>query len=356
MARRAGFITRFRAPVRRVGSRASNFFSSTATAYNRVRPYVAPAVAVATRARPKVERAVRFMMGLRRRNGSTTMVKTPGEMQMEYVRPVGDGNSVSYFTRKAMRLRGMKKRMARATPIRLAKTEIVNSVAWAYGRQSSVVILHNTNTELDTLTDSVTLNSTAKFLIQSTKVHYMITSGSKAGIKMRIYEGCYKRDTAGAFNPLVLWANGLSDTGTTETNQTIDAKPWSSPAFNAAIHITKVTNVYLAQGRTHEHYSTYGYNKLYDKEYFNAGGVDYLRGWTRFIMFTCYGEPVADTDADITTATGRVLIIGTKMQRFKFTNPDTYRATYVSSIPTVGVTSERLLDEGSGEIEVNAVL
>jgi len=150
-------------------------------------------------------------------------------------------------------------------------------------------------------------------LIQSTKVHYLITSGTTAGVKMRIYEGCYKSDAETAYTPVTVWNSGLTDTGTAMTATDIDAKPWASPAFNKLCHITKVTNVYLPQGRTHEHYSTYNYNKLYDKEAFaTSSGRELLRGWTRFIMFVCYGEPIADTDTDVSTASGRVLIIGTK--------------------------------------------
>lgn len=359
MVRRPGFISRWKAPVRRAGSRASQFYGRTARAVRKYSPYVAPMIATATKAKPEIQRGIRFLMDLRRRRGSTnTFRNAQPSTAMEYVRPVGDGNSVSYFNRKGMRIRGFKKRMMRAAPMHIRKQEIVSSNTWAYGRQSTTVFLHNTNTDLNTTTTPVVIsgNPTAKILIQSMKLHWLITSGAKAGIKMRIYEGCYKRGTTSAFNPLVLWANGLADTGTTELNVNIDSKPFSSPSFNAACHITKVTNVYLAQGRTHEHYANYGYNKLYDREYFNAGANEYLQGWTRFTMFTCYGEPVADVDADVTTAGGRILIVGTKTTRFKYNVPQNYVSAFTQSIPNVGISSERLFDEGSGEIEVNTVL
>jgi len=184
----------------------------------------------------------------------------------------------------------------------------------------------------------------------------LITSGAKAGIKMRIYEGCYKRDTGAAFTPQILWANGLLDTGSAEVNVNIDSKPFSSPLFNSSCHVTKVTNVYLAQGRTHEHYASYGYNRLYDKEYFNSGSTDYLKGWTRFTMFVAYGEPVADPDIDISTASGRILIVGTKTTRVRYNLPQNYTSTFTQTIPITGLSAERLLDEGSGEIETNTVL
>ena len=184
----------------------------------------------------------------------------------------------------------------------------------------------------------------------NTKIHYLISSGSSAGIKMRIYEGVYKRDMRTAFDPLTLWTNGMLDVGS-EPPSAIDSKPWSSPSFNQMCHITKITNIFLPMGRTHEHYASYGYNKLYSKELFNASDTSYLAKWTRFTMFVCYGEPVADTDADISTAGGRVLIIGTKVQRFKYNVPEVYRTNWTRTIPIINMGSQRQLDEATGAVE-----
>lgn len=304
-----------------------------------------------TKQRPSEDKGVR-VVNIMRRKFRMPMGRRKPQTSMEYTRTPAEGNSVSYFTRKAMRLRGLKKRMMRQSPITLRKTEIVSTVNWAYGRQGVLTLLHNTNTELDTITDIVTTNVTPQILIQSTKLHYMITSGSTAAIKLRIYEGCYKRDAEAAFLPQTLWQNGMIDTGSSEVIGNIDSKPWASPSFNQLCHVTKVTNVFLPQGRTHEHHATYGYNKLYSKELFNTSSDrDYLRGWTRFIMFVAYGEPIADTDTDISTASGRLLIVGTKVQRFRYTIPETYNSRFVQTIPVTGITSERIIDEGSGAIE-----
>lgn len=308
------------------------------------------------RTRPETEKAIKVVNIMRRRFRAPMGRRKP-TTSMEYTRTPAEGNSISYFTRKALRLRGMKKRIMKQSPIRLRKTEIVTTVNWAYGRQGVVTLLHNTNTELDAITDTVTTNPTAKMLIQSTKLHYMITSATTAAVKLRIYEGCYKSDAEAGFTPQTLWANGMVDTGSSEVIGNIDSKPWASPSFNTVCHITKVTNVFLPQGRTHEHYATYNYNKLYNKEMFNIStDRDYLRKWTRFIMFVAYGEPVADTDTDISTASGRLLIVGTKVQRYRYNLPETYVASFTQSIPVVGMGSERIIDEGSGAIETVATL
>jgi len=273
--------------------------------------------------------------------------------QMEYVRTPSEGNSTSYFTRKGLRIRGFKKRMMKAGPMQLYKTEIVQNLAWNYGTQGIATVIHNANVELDTVTETVTTINTPKMMILGTKIHYLISSGSSAGIKMRIYEGCYKRDMAVAFDPVTLWTNGLLDVNLsgTESPSVIDSKPWSSPSFNEMCHITKVTNIFLPMGRTHEHYVNYGYNKLYSKELYNASSAAYLAKWTRFTMFVCYGEPVADSDTDISTAGGRILIVGTKVQRFKYNNPENYRNSYVRTIPITNMGSQRQLDEATGAVE-----
>lgn len=355
---RKSFIApRYMRKARNIASRASDFYGRTAPMLKRTAPMWMPAVATAVKARPKLDRAVKLAMKWRNRFRRPTATTSSPSAAMEYVRTPSEGNSTSYFTRKALRLRGFKKRMMKAGPLRMRKTELVQSINWAYGRQGIFTFIHNTNSELDAVTDLVTTDATPKLLIQSTKIHYMISSGAKAGIKMRIYEGCYKRDIETAFNPQTLWQNGMIDTGSSEVTGNIDSKPWASPSFNELCHITKVTNLFLPQGRTHEHYATYGYNKLYSKELWNTStNREYLRGWTRFCMFVCYGEPIADTDTDISTASGRVVVVATKTQRFRFNQPETYRSTFVQSIPVTGISSERLLDEGSGEVETNVVL
>jgi hypothetical protein len=316
-----------------------------------------PASQTQTRTRQKTERKVRVINDMRRYFRPRTMGRRKPQTSQEYTRTPAEGNSTSYFTRKGMRIRGLKKRMMRQAPINLRKTEIVTNVNWTYGRQGITSILHNTNTELDFVSDLLTTNNTAKVMIQSTKIHYMITSATTAGVKMRIYEGCYKSDSEAVFTPTTLWTNGILDTGSSEAPSDVDSKPWASPSFNTLCHITKVTNVFLAQGRTHEHYSTYGYNKLFNKELFNTSTTrDLLKGWTRFIMFVCYGEPIADNEGDISTAGGKVLIVGTKVQRTRYNVPQNYTGSYTKSIPNTGLSSERIIDEGSGAIETVVTL
>jgi len=295
------------------------------------------------------EKKVRVLMDMRRRLRRPILRGRRGNA-MEYVRTPSEGNSTSYFTRKPMRIRGLKKRMMRQGAMQMYKTEVVQNLAWNYGTQAIATVIHNTNAELDTVTDLAGTNVTLDKMILSTKLHYMITSGSSAGIKMRIYEGCYKRDMQASFDPVTLWTNGMLDIST-ESPSNIDSKPWTSPSFNQMCHISKVTNVFLPMGRTHEHYANYGYNKLYSKELFNASSSTYLAKWTRFTMFVCYGEPVADTDADISTSGGRILIVGTKVQRFKYRTPEAYRSNHVRTIPIIGMTSQRQLDEATGAVE-----
>lgn len=330
--------------AKNVGRRLS---TSTKT---RMQRSLATAKRVSTQVKKaETDKKVRVLMDMRRRLRRPILRGRRGNA-MEYVRTPSEGNSTSYFTRKAMRIRGFKKRMMRSGPMQMYKTEIVQNLAWNYGTQAIATVIHNTNTELDTVTDLAATQVTPQLMIVGTKIHYMITSGSSAGIKMRIYEGCYKRDMQNAFDPVTLWTNGMLDIST-ESPTNIDSKPWTSPSFNQMCHITKVTNVFLPMGRTHEHYAHYGYNKLYSKELFNANTATYLAKWTRFTMFVCYGEPVADTDADISTAGGRILIVGTKVQRFKYNQPEVYRSNFVRSIPIINMTSQRQIDEATGAVD-----
>lgn len=312
--------------------------------------------------RADTQKKVKVLMDMRRRLKRPPMMRRRTGNAMEYVRTPSEGNSISYFTRKALRLRGFKKRMLRNSPLQMRISDTTHNLSWAYGRQGVLVLLNNTTSELQTISGLVpgsggTGGNTQQMLLQSTKMHHIISSGSKAGIKLRIYEGCYKRDAEAPFGPTTLWANGMLDTGSTMTPNDIDAKPWSSPSFNQLCHISKVTNLFLPQGRTHEHYVTYNYNKIYSREIGNTSGDrEYLKGWTRFTMFVAYGEPVADTDADITTASGRIIMCSTKTNRYRFNTPTTYLSSFNRGIPIINVAQERLLDEGAGEIEVNTVL
>lgn len=321
-----------------------------------------PQTSTARKTRTADDRAIKVVNTMRRMYRRPTGMRRKPSTSMEYTRTPAEGNSTSYFTRKALRLRGFKKRMLRNSPLQVRRSDTTHNLSWAYGRQGVLVLLNNTTTELQTIANLIpgalgTGGNTQQMLLQSTKMHHIISSGSKAGIKLRIYEGCYKRDVEAAFGPTTLWANGMLDTGSTETPFDIDSKPWTSPQFNQLCHISKVTNLFLPQGRTHEHYVTYNYNRIHSKEIGNTSGDrDYLKGWTRFTMFVAYGEPVADTDADITTASGRIIMCSTKTQRYRYNTPTVYGGSYNRGIPIVGVTQERLLDEGAGEIEVNTVL
>jgi len=324
----------------------------------RTAPIWKPMLAKAVKSRPQLDRAVKVITDMRRKFKTRTKTRTttPGT-EMEYTRTPSEGNSISYFTRKALRAKGLKKRVMRTMPIQLRKTEIVANLQWVYGRQGVLTIINNTNAELASIAGSIPGNTlTTQLMLQSTKMHYMLSSGSKAGIKLRIYEGCYKKDIPTVYTPSTLWQDGIINTGSTESINSIDSKPFSSVGFLKQCHISKVTNIFLPQGRTHEHYVDYRYNKMYNREESNLSGNAYLKGWTRFTMFVAYGEPVADTDSDITTAGGRIIMVGTKTQRFRFNNPTNYSANYTQTIPTTNVTQERLFDEGSGEIELNAVL
>ena len=312
---------------------------------------------VTTKMRPTEDKGVRLVNIMRRRFRAPIRLRGRKNDTMEYVRTPSEGNSTSYFTRKALRLRGFKKRVLKGSPLQLRRSDTTHNMVWAYGRQAVLTVYTNNTLELSTLSALVpgtggTGGNTTQMLLQSTKNHFMISSGSKAGIKLRIYEGCFKRDTELAFTPNTLWTNGMLDTGSTESPNDIDSKPWSSPSFNQLCHISKVTNVFLPQGRTHEHYCTYRYNKIYSRELNNTqNDREFMQGWTRFTMFVAYGEPVADTDADITTASGRLIMIQSKTQRFRYNTPQIYTSNYTRGIPITGVTAERLLDEGSGEIE-----
>jgi hypothetical protein len=255
-------------------------------------------------------------------------------------------------------MRGLKKRIMRTTPLKLRKTEFTENINWNYGRQGILTVVSNAASELAAIAGGINTNVTTQMMLQQTKTHYMITSGSKAAIKLRIYEGCYKQGCKSDFTPTVLWQNGMIDTGSTESINSIDSKPFASVSFMRKCHISKVTNVFIPQGRTHEHYVDYRYNKIYNREESNVGETEFLQGWTRFTMFVAYGEPIADDvgQTDISTASGRLLIIGTKTQRYRYNMPSGYRAFYTQSIPTTNISVERLMDEGDGEIENNASL
>jgi hypothetical protein len=344
--------------ARNIASRASDFYNRTAPMLERTKPLWKPMVQNAVKSRPKLDRAVKLLMRFRRKNKRPTMTQ-PGKpaTAMEYVNTPSEGNSSSYFTRKALKLRGLKRRVMRTMPIQLQKSEIVNSVSWPYGTQGVVSIIHNSAEELTSIAQLIPGNTlTTQMLLQRTNVHYMMTNGAKAAAKLRIYEGCFKSDLTSAFTPTTLWQNGMVDTGSSELINSIDSKPFASIGFMRHAHITKVTNVFIPQGRTHEHYCDYRYNKIYNREDRNLSGNSFLKGWTRFTMFVAYGEPVADSDTDISTGSGRLLIIATKTQRYRYNNPTSYVSNYVKSIPTTGLSVERLLDEGSGDVESNVTV
>lgn len=349
--RRAGFISGMRIS----GKSGAQLARSTA---RRLTPYAAPVAAAAARYAVSRLRGMRFGMSKRGRGGATVVGFGNSGTPMQDVKIIGGDNSRSKFVRKALKIRGFKKRMMQSGPMRAFKREQTTVIPFLYGRQAVNSFTYNTASQLDIISDTVTTDATAKILMLNTVVKYEISNGSKAACKLKIYEGVFKRDTLSAYNPALLWSDGLGATGSTQGVNGIQSIPFQSPNFNAFCHVTRIYNVYLPQGRTHEHTSVYNYNRLYDKSTLaGAPSVENLRGWSRFMMIAAYGEPVADsTGTVVTTASGKLLMVQTQTTRYKYNLPETYKTDYVRSIPVTGFTTERLIDEGSGEAEANVVL
>lgn len=63
------------------------------------------------------QKKVRVIMDMRRRLRAPLRNRRGNTSKREYTYTPAEGNSTSYFTRKAMRIRGMRKRMMRTAPI-----------------------------------------------------------------------------------------------------------------------------------------------------------------------------------------------------------------------------------------------
>lgn len=284
---------------------------------------------------------------------STKMMKVKNQR----VRVGSDSNSKSFFVRKALPIRGFRRKVFNASPLLTRKTENSFNISWAYGNQTVYTFTTNTNGELDTIKDLISTDNTVDFLMLNTTQRYMISNMSKAACKLKIYEGVYKIDCDNT--PETLWTNGLIDMASSQLKTSIAAAPMTSRSFNTFCHVTKVYDLFLPQGRTHEHVSKYNYNRLYQAEIANVGGQTYLKGWTRFMMMVAYGEPITETDAQggsVSTASGKLSVITTRTDRFKYQLPQYHRSWYTKSIPTTGLASELLLDEGSGEAETQDIV
>lgn len=278
--------------------------------------------------------------------------------QTTNIRVGSDSNSKSIFVKRPLRMRSFKSKYFNASPMVTRKTETVNTVKWNYGRQGLMYYMTNNISDLNAIKTTIaSTDPTIDLMLLNTTIRYTLSNMSKAAAKVRIYEGCYMRPSNA--DPNILWTNGLVDLGTTQVIDSIAADPRTSRSFNTFCHITRVYDLFLPQGRTHEHIVKYGYNRVYKAEIGNIGGTINMPKWTRFTMIVGYGEPIVESDADgasVSTASGKLAIVTTRTDRYKYALPQIRYAYYTKTIPTTGLASQLLLDEGSGEAETQVIV
>lgn len=159
---------------------------------------------------------------------------------------------------------------------------------------------------------------TSKVYFDNVHMTTTLTNGSTIAVFVDIYEVVAKIDYIdtflnNVFSPSKDWYYGMQNAANASTsqynvsNQTSylfpGAKPWESNVFNTYWEIASKITVELGVGCSHEHYSSYVYNKLLDVARFDGGQEVAstnapwvcMAGITRSLMFVTRGALVTDS-------------------------------------------------------------
>lgn len=203
-------------------------------------------------------------------------------------------------------------------------------------------------------------NNTNRIFWNKVTGEVLMTNSSNANIEIDIYSFSTKRDSINS--PGALWRLGLNDEAAQTTNdltqRNFGVTPLDSVALTTMYKAFKVTHISLTPGQSHRHGFTQHLCRPVNNEllYNDVNGGDVaMRGITCAEVIVVRGFPCSTADAaNVGITPARVDMIIDKKYEFKYIfDLDT---SYKSSMPTLGVTSQQIYNQGSGSVAVPTVL
>lgn len=320
------------------------------------------------RMRQNFSNASRFVRNLRRKGGKYRKSKRISSEQL--VQPDGMGGSSSYKTYKLFG-RGIPKGMkavASSFNYRYNTSGRIEATNGVQNAGITTILLEGTRV-IDAMEmlfpGTLAGNLTGLGLIDNCEAETRFTNQSKGNMLMHIYD-CVPRknieqeDTT-LWSPIGTWAQmsvgDTTGTADTVTYTNIGSTPFDSPTFTRFYKITKVTKLIVAQGCCHVHkVRTTGMKTFMKNNEFGVGSdvLTYDRTHTKLTFVVISGFPLNASDDKFSVSTGLVGLdyVTTYRLRLRAFQGSLNRLYYDTTLPVLS--TENVMDKGSGEAEANA--
>lgn len=297
----------------------------------------------------KVTRA----LGFRGRGGGSIVKYSGGNaFNAQQIKP-GMGASFSYFRRTskphpkayAIKKTGAQQVYEYVSSLRLTGTT---------GVQCYTSFSSGLGSDLNAMALLVpSYNNTTQLILERMTADFSFTNQNETTVFLDFYQITPRYTASNAtISPTTSADNGLLDmSGSTRTFTSLGAVPTDSKQFTAFFSISKKYTIELAQGQSHMHKTSFTLNQKYIKELFNVMGSTYLPNMTKIFMVVGRGVPINDqtTKTNVSTSSVAVDIVRNERYYWNYINPTTSTYTFTSALPAI--TTEYVLDIGSGEPE-----
>lgn len=210
----------------------------------------------------------------------------------------------------------------------------------------------------NTTVSDITLAANVKYknlrvLLERAQCKFLMTNQSIANACVTIYDIIARADTSIA--PATAWNSGLLDEASSTATYNASnpgATPFASELFCTHYKVIGKTELMLGQGQTHEHLIAYKPNKFFNFTDL-ADSDTSLRGVTLFTMIVVHGVPDNDQTVQTNVGTSSIAldVVTTKQLSWTYSQVNYTTYDYQNNLPTI--TTERVMDYGSGAVATN---
>lgn len=204
-----------------------------------------------------------------------------------------------------------------------------------------------------------------RFYIDSVQQRGMITNTTSTPVKLTMYLLHPKKDlpeTDG--NPVKTIEYGLRELyNANDMHKTPYVSPRESVQFNSAWKIANEKTVVLSPGENHEYFYNIEIEKYWNSSQSRLGtdgsGTNYyfMKGYTKTIMIKV--QPTLVTDSTkVSFASSKVIWLNRSTLKYKIPqgpSTNTLLATR-ANIPQTGLTSQKYVNEDSGDVDLNVTI
>ena len=297
-------------------------------------------------------------LGFGSRSGSMSMLTQILSYPSQRIAPSGSGATTSYFRHKQKfhPKAATIKRTGSAQHYHITVSDRLENTN--YGQQFVKTLDTAIFSDLNTMANAIptvagTATLTKSALLHDIKSEVTFSNMSEATAYLDLYEVVPRSILpASACAPDVLFENGIVDEGVALGKEVLGVKPTSSTAFTSFHKILKHYRIELAQGQSHVHKQTFNLGFKWNYQLVNVLGSSYVHPrCTRYLMCIVQGSPCNDATLTGNVSTTPVALDVVRRYRYSwyYNTPATTNMLYTNAMPTV--TSGRILDIGSGEVE-----